>query len=154
MKTTGLIANTRVEKIDGLGGRYPSKSQCLKVLSRVYPGAHFTGRTVRGVVTLELRYRPPNQREVVTIGSVDLPIGGVRAALPFALARAAFARYGYIATWHPWRGVGGAGDWSFQPIPGYEGPEKALPVELDPDQPAPSELDLTTPIVMSMDPID
>lgn len=139
---------------------YPSKSQCLKALSKVYPGAHFTGRTERGIVTLELRYRPPNQRETVTIGSVDLPPNGRRAALPYALARAAFARYGYTATWHApvIHGINGQmtlrWGWTFEPIAGYEGPETALPVELDPDQPKPGEFDLTGPTITSMDPID
>jgi len=137
----------------------PSKSQALKAVRRVYPGAFFCGYTDgTGVRHLALRYLIPNSRTVSDVGDVTLPSGGRESMLPYVLARAAFARLGFSARWHldgippdlradPRISI--VGRWSFSPIEGYVGPENQIPVELDPNEALPdprigqNEIDLT-----------
>lgn len=107
--------------------RLPGRTKCLKTLRRIYPGAHFAGRTENGVRTLELRYQPPSGGGAAPVAEVSIPLGGRESALPWALLVAACKRYGYTATWNG-SAIG------FTPVEGYKGPEQMIPVELDPSE--------------------
>lgn len=100
----------------------PSKSKCLKMLRRIFPGAHFCGFTADGKRHLELRYGP----NAAPVAQVSVPAGGLESALPWAIVKAVCTRFGYTATWEN-------GEFDFKAIEGFVGPESMLPVELDPD---------------------
>lgn len=106
----------------------PTKSQTLRVLRKVFPGARFQERTADGVKTVEFFYRPPGSRAEAPAAVVVVPEGGTVSGACKAILIGLFEQLGGRAVWT-------SGRYHVGPIKNYVGPEQQIPVELDPAVP-------------------
>lgn len=111
---------------------FPNEKKCLKVLRKVFPDAKFTrlDTTEKGI-GLEATYL--FNGHLAPIGVARGPKLGL---LPFMITREAFRKLGFETTWDFAKG-----EFKFEAIKGYVGPEDSLPVELDPREPLPEGFD-------------
>lgn len=109
----------------------PSKSKTLRTLRKVFPGARFQSVTESGKQSVQLFYRPRAGGEDAPINNVEIPPNGTEAGACQALLCAAFRVYGMEARWDPKF----PGTYRLSPIKDYQGTEKQLPIELDPEVP-------------------
>lgn len=106
----------------------PLTSKILRALDRVYPGATFLPEpdqnTSRNWHGLGLWYVVQgNLSRVLAVYSAH------KSVLPFLAMRCAFFRLGFETRWIPKF----PGRFEFTPVKDYMGPEKLVPIELDPD---------------------
>lgn len=113
----------------------PSKSKCLQYLRRVYPGAELVPLKGGGMQLTYLR----RGEAVPVLEVVPKETTKGKDTLAFAVLRAAFRQLGYAAEYKP--GFP-SGKFVFEQVKDFQGPEKNLPIELDPEEPTQSGTDL------------